>query len=76
MAPINVETCYLQLFILDRRTHGSEELKTTGSEGPSLIAYNDGSFDERDWNALRNISDSSKRTDMKYTSFFLCRLTD
>ncbi|KAI0919873.1 hypothetical protein AcV5_001825 [Taiwanofungus camphoratus] len=55
-----------QVFVLDHRTHSKNELihENLGVlQGPSLLAYNDATFHEQDWDALRNISRSSKKTD-------------
>ncbi|KAL0062525.1 hypothetical protein AAF712_010564 [Marasmius tenuissimus] len=54
-----------QVFVLDSRTHPSDNLKPRlqESQGPSLLAYNDSHFSEEDWEALQTVHSSSKRTD-------------
>ncbi|PCH34677.1 hypothetical protein WOLCODRAFT_165735 [Wolfiporia cocos MD-104 SS10] len=55
-----------QIFILDARAHPCNELvddKLRGLQGAAMLAYNDATFSADDWNALQNISRSSKKTD-------------
>ncbi|KAF8638386.1 hypothetical protein AX17_002247 [Amanita inopinata Kibby_2008] len=48
-----------QVFVLDKRRHS----KSTASLGPALLAYNDATFHEADWEAIQSIHQSSKRAD-------------
>ncbi|PFH47866.1 hypothetical protein AMATHDRAFT_6333 [Amanita thiersii Skay4041] len=55
-----------QLFVLDRRSHPAGNLIKSSlakAQGPSLIAYNNAQFNERDWEAIQSIHQSSKRAD-------------
>ena len=60
---------YPQTFLLDHRQHSIQSvsdypyLKQT--QGPALLAHNDGLLQERDWTALREIHRSSKATDFE-----------
>ncbi|RDX44314.1 hypothetical protein OH76DRAFT_1409168 [Lentinus brumalis] len=55
-----------QIFILDRRTYNGGSLlrpSLANLQGPALLACNDGVFSEEDWDAIRNVSQSSKVAD-------------
>ncbi|KAK0187120.1 hypothetical protein F5146DRAFT_1063566 [Armillaria mellea] len=55
-----------QIFVLDSRKHSTHNLfsdKLAGTQGPSLLAYNDALFTQEDWEALQTIHRSSKKTD-------------
>ncbi|KXN87239.1 Sacsin [Leucoagaricus sp. SymC.cos] len=55
-----------QVFILDRRTHGSSLVYhpcLAETQGAALLAYNDALINNEDWKALQNIHQSSKTTD-------------
>ncbi|KXN83781.1 Sacsin [Leucoagaricus sp. SymC.cos] len=55
-----------QTFVLDRRQHPSDLIHHShlaSTQGPALLAFNDGVLQEKDWNALRNIHRSSKTRD-------------
>ncbi|KAK0447435.1 uncharacterized protein EV420DRAFT_1713851 [Desarmillaria tabescens] len=55
-----------QVFVLDLRKHSTDTLfddKLAGTQGPSLLAYNDALFTQEDWEALQSIHRSSKKTD-------------
>ncbi|KAK0502391.1 histidine kinase-like ATPase, partial [Armillaria luteobubalina] len=55
-----------QIFVLDSRKHSTRTLyhdKLAGTQGPSLLAYNDALFTQEDWEALQTIHRSSKKTD-------------
>ncbi|KIO16429.1 hypothetical protein M407DRAFT_86019, partial [Tulasnella calospora MUT 4182] len=63
----------VQRFILDTRQHSSEGLfddVLKDCQGPAIIACNDSSFQPRDWEAICNISNSSKKGDEKSTGKF------
>jgi len=58
-----------QTLLLDHRQHSIQSvsdypyLKQT--QGPALLAHNDGLLQEKDWTALREIHRSSKATDFE-----------
>lgn len=55
-----------QIFILDERIYPSESLvdqSLRGSQGPALVAINDGVLEPADWQALQKIHSSSKIAD-------------
>jgi len=57
---------FTKVFILDERTHPGKSIvdpDLRGSQGPALIAINDGLLSERDWEALKSINSSSKKAD-------------
>ena len=57
--------------MLDERQHPIESLcdpSLRDSQGPAVLAYNDGVLSERDWEALRKIHSSSKKTDETYVN--------
>jgi hypothetical protein len=56
----------IKILILDHRTHPTSSLLHPYLEccqGPALLAYNDGTFEEEDWRAIQEISNSSKKAD-------------
>ncbi|KAF6756618.1 hypothetical protein DFP72DRAFT_893244 [Ephemerocybe angulata] len=55
-----------QTFALDYRTHPDGRLRDprlSETQGPALLAFNNATFAENDWTALRSISASSKKED-------------
>ena len=55
-----------QVFVLDCRTHSSKKLldpSFSELQGPALLAFNEAQFLPEDWEALQNISESSKKED-------------
>jgi sacsin len=55
-----------QIFILDHRTHSTDHLchpDLADTQGPALLAYNDAVFEKADWEHIRSIQNSSKKTD-------------
>ncbi|KAI0784872.1 hypothetical protein C8Q75DRAFT_894291 [Abortiporus biennis] len=56
----------IQIFVLDHRTYPGSHLidpRLVEAQGPSLLAYNNATFNEQDWIALQRINESSKRED-------------
>jgi hypothetical protein len=55
-----------QIFVLDARPHPETTLihpHLAKSQGPALLAFNDGIFEDHDWDAIQEISNSSKKAD-------------
>ncbi|KAL0575885.1 hypothetical protein V5O48_006085 [Marasmius crinis-equi] len=55
-----------QVFVLDTSTHHSDNIndpRLAETQGPALLAYNEGNFSDDDWEALQSVHSSSKRTD-------------
>ncbi|KAL4245751.1 hypothetical protein ABKN59_001667 [Abortiporus biennis] len=55
-----------QVFVLDYRTYPGLRLidpRLVEAQGPSLLAYNNATFEDEDWIALQRINESSKRED-------------
>jgi hypothetical protein len=62
-----------QTFILDKRTHTTENLahQVLGQYvGPALLACNDGVFAEQDWQAILKLNVSSKSDDLSKSGKF------
>ncbi len=56
----------MQTFVLDRRSHSRDKLYHPGlaeTQGPALLAFNDGVLRKEDWEALSSMHDSSKAND-------------
>jgi sacsin len=52
--------------VLDHRQHPTESLYLPhlgSTQGPALLAYNDGVFSDQDWEAVQTIYESSKTAD-------------
>ena len=57
------------MFVLDCRTYPSNSLvdpKLAEMQGPALLGYSNKEFSEEDWIALRNVHQSSKKSDPSY----------
>jgi len=58
-----------QVFLLDHRQHSIKSVSDypylEQTQGPALLAHNDGLLQEKDWTALREIHRSSKATDIE-----------
>ncbi|KAF9523036.1 hypothetical protein CPB83DRAFT_863634 [Crepidotus variabilis] len=57
----------VQTFVLDRRTHPAQTLYHEGlkpTQGPSLLAFNNAILQDRDWEGLSSMHDSSKTDDL------------
>jgi len=55
-----------QWYLLDHRTHPSQDVYCEGLEeymGPALLAGNDSLFQEKDFSSLQNFGNSGKKTD-------------
>ncbi|KAI0739601.1 hypothetical protein C8Q80DRAFT_1240735 [Daedaleopsis nitida] len=55
-----------QIFVLDHRQHPRASLirpALSDLQGPALLAYNDTTFTDADWHAIRTVSQSSKIAD-------------
>ncbi|KZT01859.1 uncharacterized protein LAESUDRAFT_686116 [Laetiporus sulphureus 93-53] len=53
-----------QIFLLDTRVHRHDSIidqRLLSLQGPALLAYNDATFSESDWESLQNINRSSKK---------------
>jgi hypothetical protein len=57
---------FVQIFVLDHRSHSRDKLYHPGlaeTQGPALLAFNDGVLQMKDWEALSSMHDSSKAND-------------
>ncbi|KAG8963295.1 hypothetical protein FRC03_003175 [Tulasnella sp. 419] len=64
-----------QIFLLDRRTHGPPSTQydppeLASCQGPALLAINDTIFEQKDWDAISSIHQSSKKADELTTGKF------
>ncbi|KAG8923167.1 hypothetical protein FRC02_011322 [Tulasnella sp. 418] len=64
-----------QIFLLDRRSHASPLIQyyspwLASCQGPALLAINDTIFEQKDWDAISSIHQSSKRADELTTGKF------
>lgn len=60
-------------FIFDMRRHGTDTLLSDSLhpfQGPALVAYNNGVFEEKDFESIRSLGASKKYTDLTKTGRF------